>query len=59
MPQGGEFSRVSVPTVENWDHVKENITRAIQAVLNDALKDSGRDGARRAAVEKELMEVRH
>ena len=58
MPSGGEFSRVSVPTVENWDHVKDNVTRAIQAVLNDALAaNSGRDAIRKAAIEKELLEV--
>ena len=57
MPSSGEFSRVSVPTVENWDHVKDNITRAIQAVMNDMLKEGGRDAARKAAIEKELMQV--
>ncbi|KIM21730.1 hypothetical protein M408DRAFT_333274 [Serendipita vermifera MAFF 305830] len=58
MPSSGEFSRVSVPTVENWEHVKDNVTKAIQAVLNDSLKEGGRDATRKAALEKELMEWR-
>jgi len=52
-----ELSRISVPQVDNWNTVKENITKAIQVALRDALPDS-RDAARRALVEKELLEWR-
>jgi len=59
MPSGDEFSRVSVPTVENWDHVKDNVTKAIQGALNDAVTNNTRDASRKAAIEKELLEVWH
>jgi hypothetical protein len=52
-----ELSRISVPQVENWNTVKENITKAIQVALRDALPES-RDASRRALVEKELLEWR-
>ncbi|KAG8767284.1 hypothetical protein FRC19_001798 [Serendipita sp. 401] len=51
-----EMARVSVPTVESWNKAKENVTRAIQSALTDALK--GSDAAKRAILEKELMEWR-
>lgn len=53
MPSG-DVTRISIPTIENWNAVKDNITQAIEAALKDALPDRG-DADRRARLEKELM----
>jgi hypothetical protein len=55
MPSG-DVTRISIPAIENWNAVKDNITRAIEAALKDALPDRS-DADRRARLEKELMEV--
>lgn len=53
---GGEVTRISVPSIDSWNLVKENIAAATRRALADALPDP-KDATRRAALQKELAEV--
>lgn len=50
-----EVSRISVPALDNWQKVQQNITNAILAALDEEL-GPGRGKERRGRVEGALME---